>query len=145
MHNHGCDQWFYSEPGQHNPYKTVYTVIKFAKNHKHPLQRSAFTHCDNYIPSQFDSAKERYGGPFTTEQVATFLRILFILFAVGPVFALEVPASFYIFPLFGLHTLQYYWFNGRDKCNSEYIWKTTVASGSMMSITTTVILFPVYI
>ena len=62
-------RWFYNEPGHQNPYKTVYGVFKFAKNHKYPLRRSAFTHCDNYIPSRLDFAKERFGGPFTTEQV----------------------------------------------------------------------------
>ena len=60
-------QWFLSEPGYQNPYKIVYGVFKFAKSHKHPLQHSAFTHCDNYIPSRLDFAKERSGGPFTTE------------------------------------------------------------------------------
>ena len=93
-------QRFHIEPGHQNPYRTVYGIIKFAKSHKHPLQRSAFTHCDNYIPSRLDFAKERFGGPFTTEQVEnvkTFLRILLILFAVGPVFALEVPGSVFIF------------------------------------------------
>ena len=82
-------RWFYSEPGHQNPYRAVYKVIMFAKSHKHPLQRSAFTHCDNYIPSRLDFAKERFGGPFTTEQVEnvkTFLRILLVLIAVGPVF-----------------------------------------------------------
>ena len=94
------------EPGHQNPYKTVYSILKFAKIHKHPLRRSAFTHCDNYIPSRLDFAKERFGGTFTTEQVEnvkTFLRILLVLVALGPVFALEVPASFFIFPMFGLH------------------------------------------
>ena len=51
-------RWFHSQPEQHNPYKTVYNVLKFAKNHKHPLQRSAFTYGDNYIPSRLDFAKE---------------------------------------------------------------------------------------
>ena len=99
-------RWFLSEPGHQNPYRTVYEVLIFAKSHKHPLRRSAFTHCDNYIPSRLDFAKERFGGPFTTEQVEnvkTFLRILLILFAIGPVFALEVPASCFIFPLFYMH------------------------------------------
>ena len=94
-------RWFHSEPGHHNPYKTVYDVIKFSKSHKHPLHRSAFTYCDNYIPSRLDFAKERFGGPFTTEQVEdvkTFLRILLVLLAVGPAFILEVPASYFIFP-----------------------------------------------
>ena len=30
-------RWFYSEPGHQNPYKAVYGVFKFAKNHKYPL------------------------------------------------------------------------------------------------------------
>jgi peptide/histidine transporter 3/4 len=109
----GClkRQWFHIEPGRQNPYKTVYNVINFAKSHKHPLRRSAFTHNDDYIPSRLDFAKERFGGPFTTEQVEnvkTFLRMLVILFAIGPSFALEVPASYFIFPLFGLHLLHPY-------------------------------------
>ena len=93
-------RWFYSEPGRNNPYKTVYDVIKFVKNHKHPLQRSAFTYSDNYIPSRLDFAKERYGGPFSTEQVEnvkTFFRILLVLFAVGPVFSMEVLESSFLF------------------------------------------------
>ena len=56
------------------------------KGHKHPLQRSAFTFSENYIPSRLDFAKERFGGQFTTEQVENvkiFLRILLILFALG--------------------------------------------------------------
>ena len=99
-------KWFHSEPGQTNPYKTVYNIIKYAKNHKYPLRRSAFTHCDNYIPSRLDFAKERYGGPFTTEQVEnvkTLLRILLVLFAVGPVFSMEVVASVFVFPLASAH------------------------------------------
>jgi hypothetical protein len=106
----GClkRQWFHIEPGRQNPYKTVYNVINFAKSHKHPLRRSAFTHNDNYIPSRLDFAKERFGGPFTTEQVENvkiFLRMLAILLAIGPSFALEVPGSYFIFPLFGLHVI----------------------------------------
>ena len=61
--------WFYVEPGHHNPYKTVYSVLNFARKHKYPLRRSAFTYSDSYIPTRIDFAKERYGGPFTTEQV----------------------------------------------------------------------------
>ena len=39
--------WFYSEPGQENPYKTVFKVINFARKYKYPLQRSAFTYSDH--------------------------------------------------------------------------------------------------
>ena len=139
-------QWFHFEPGHQNPYKTVYDVMKFAKSHKYPLQRSAFTHCDNKIPSRLDFAKERFGGPFTTEQVEnvkTFFRMLVILFATGPVFALEVPASYFIFPSFGMHLV--YPYRHREYCHNKFVWKVMTGSGIMMILVSTVILFPGYI
>ena len=114
--------WFYIEPGHQNPYKSVFNVIKFAKKHKHPLRRSAFAYCDDYLPSRIDFAKQRFGGPFTTEQVEnvkTFLRIVIVLLATGPLFVLEVPASPFIFPFFGLHTLQYHQKLGKDICTAD--------------------------
>ena len=79
--------------------KIVYGILKFAKSQKHPLQCSAFTFSETYIPSRLDFAKERFGGPFTTERVEnvkTFSwgQLLLILFALGPVFVLEVATSF---------------------------------------------------
>ena len=88
--------WFYIEPGQNNPYKTVFKVLNFARKHKYPLQCSAFTYADDEEPSRLDFAKERYGGPFTTEQVEdvkTFFKILAILLVLGPVFFLEIPGK----------------------------------------------------
>ena len=76
----------------------------------YPLQRSAFTHSDNYISSRLDFAKERYGGPITTElieNVKTFLRIVIVLFSIGPVFSLEVLDSYFIFLMFGFDLLQH--------------------------------------
>ena len=99
--------WIYSESGQRNPYKTVIKVLKFIRNHKYPLQRSAFTYCDDERPPRFDYAKERYGGPFTTEQVEvvkTFVRILTLLTTLGPVFVMEFQLSLGGFLLFGAHT-----------------------------------------
>ena len=141
--------WFYGEPGWPNPYNTVFNVISFARKHKYPLRHSAFTYCDNYLPSRIDFAKERYGGPFSTEQVEnvkTFLRILLVLFAMGPVFTLEVPASYFVFPLFSLHTLHYYKYLGKEFCTGVHTWETVViGSGSLMTILSTLILFPIYI
>ena len=42
-------------------------------------QRSAFTFCEEIIPSCIDFGKSKYGGPFTTEQVEdvkTFFKIV---------------------------------------------------------------------
>ena len=72
------------EPTTQNPFKLIYKVIKYAIQNKYPRQRSAFTYCEDNIPSRIDFGKSKYGGPFTTEQVEdvkTLLRtIIFILF-----------------------------------------------------------------
>ena len=88
--------WFLIEPGSTNPYKLVYKVIKFAKDHTNPIRRSAFTYCEDELPSRFDLGKEKYGGPFTTEEVENvkaFLGILRVLLAVGPTFFVEFAFS----------------------------------------------------
>ena len=57
------------EPSQHNnPVKLIWRVIKYAWKHKQPVRRSAFTYGEP-PPSRLDLGKERYGGPFTTDQV----------------------------------------------------------------------------
>ena len=88
--------WFLIDFGSRNPYKLVYKVIKFAAQHKSPIRRSAFTYCEDELPSRMDLAKDKYGGPFTTEQVEdvkAFLGMLHILLALGPVFATEIAVS----------------------------------------------------
>ena len=122
------------------------TVINFARKSKHPLRPSAFTYSDNYIPSRLDFAKERYGGPFTTEQVEnvkTLVRILFVLLSIGPVFMLEVPASHFVFPLFGFHMLHY---KGLEPCVGEHALETLfIGSGTFMFLMSVLIIFPMYI
>ena len=142
--------WFNTDTGQENPYKNVLQIINFARKHKYPLQRSAFTYCDDHIPSRLDFAKERYGGPFTTEQVEnvkTFFRMLIILLSMGSVFMLVIPGSYLFFPLFGLHTFHNYKHMEEQICRtSEHIWEIIfVSSGTLMSFFTTVVLFPSYI
>ena len=139
--------WFSTNTGRHNPYKTVCKVISFARKHNYPLRRSAFTFCDKYVPSRLDFAKERFGGPFSTEKVEnvkTFLRILTILLAIGPVFMLEVPASYFVFPIFSLHTLHYH--KTRNYlCESKHAWETFIGNGTAMAIFSNVIWFPMYL
>ena len=88
-------RWFIVDPGSRNPYKLVYRVLRFAAKNKYPIQRSAFTYCEDELPSRIDFGKHKYGGPFTTEEVEdvkTFLNILSVLFAVGFVFTTEIAA-----------------------------------------------------
>ena len=65
-----------------NPLKTIYKVLKYSWNHKVPEHRSAFTYWEEDIPRRIDLGKNKYGGPFTNEEVEdtkTFLRILPLL------------------------------------------------------------------
>ena len=89
------NHWLVKEPVTPNPFKLVYSVIRYAIKHKHPGCRSAFTYCEDEPPSRMDFGKSKYGGPFTTEQVEdvkTFLRFIVVLF-VGVVTFSAVFAS----------------------------------------------------
>ncbi len=60
---------------------SVSKIVRYAIKNKHPMHRSAFTYCEDELPSRIDFGKTKYGGPFTTEQVEdvkTFLRLLVI-------------------------------------------------------------------
>ena len=137
-------RWFYSEPGSNNPYKTVFKVLNFARKHKYPLQRSAFTYADDEEPTRIDFAKERYGGPFTTEQVEdvkTLFRILVVLLALGPVFVLEIPSSSFMSIAFGSHARSNISrFLSTRTCGAH----VSVLHSSYTRYIVTVITFPVY-
>ena len=71
------------EPGTTNPFKLVYKVVRYAIKNKHIRQRTAFSYCENYLPSRIDFGKSKYGGPFTTEQVEdvkTLFRVIVVIF-----------------------------------------------------------------
>ena len=78
--------WLIKEPVTQNPFKLVYYVIRYAIKHKQPRCRSAFTYCEDELPSRIDFGKSKYGGSFTTEQVEdvkTFLRLLVFVFVMS--------------------------------------------------------------
>ena len=73
---------FLTEPVRRvNPVKHIVKVLQYAKHHTAPVFRSAFTYGEG-PPSRLDLAKDRYGGPYTTEEVEdvkNFGRILLLL------------------------------------------------------------------
>ena len=74
------------EPPPKSSFKLCYKVIKFAIVTKHPRYRSAFTYCEDELPSRIDFGKSKYGGPFTTEQVEdikTLLRLFPLISVFG--------------------------------------------------------------
>ena len=74
------------EPVTVNPVSHIFKVLKYAAKHKYPVQRSAFTYCENEQPTRLDYGKSKYGGPFTTEQVEdvkTIWRVLVVLLVIS--------------------------------------------------------------
>ncbi len=63
------DRVFLKEPITQNPFWLIYKVIKYAIKTKHPRCRSAFTYCEDELPSHINFGKRKYEGPFTTEEV----------------------------------------------------------------------------
>ena len=70
------NHWLIKEPVKQNPFRLVYRVIKYAIKTKHPRCRSAFTYCEDELPSRIDFGKNKYGGPFSTEQVEDVKTVL---------------------------------------------------------------------
>ena len=52
-----------------NPVKLIAKVLNFARQNNYPRNRSALTYWEENYPSRLDLGKEKYGGPFTEEQV----------------------------------------------------------------------------
>ena len=65
-----------------NPIKHIAKVLNFARKNKHPRNRSALTYWEEDYPSRVDLGKDKYGGPFSEEEVEdvkTVLRLLPLL------------------------------------------------------------------
>ena len=102
--------WFLIEPsGSTNPYKLVYKVVKFAKDHTNPIRLSAFTYCEDELPSRLDLGKE---DPSQLNRlrmhVKAFLGIIRVLLTIGPIFFADVVFGQ---NLSGLIEYQYYYSN----------------------------------
>jgi peptide/histidine transporter 3/4 len=141
-----CLRWcqFNVENQRSNPYRMIYKVLVYARKHRYPLRRSAFTYCDNEVPSRLDFAKVRFGGPFTTEQVEdvkTFFKILFVLLVLGPMFVLEIPASFLVTTMFTIHVDDVSSAYVNHSCSAKFI---LLEKGSITSLISLVLL-PLFI
>ena len=130
---------FTSLPANQNPYKTVLQVLNFARKHKRPIQRSAMTYCENEPYKRIDLGKQKYGGPFTTEQVEdvkTLLRILGVLVAACSVYVIQIPALYSI-PLLAEHMRS----NPTPQCSV----KTVLIESGILKTVIAIVLLPIYI
>ena len=74
-----CWQWLDRTHKVTNPIKLIIQVLNYARKHRYPERRSAFTYIDEEQPTRMDYGKEKFGGPFTEEEVEdvkTVLRLL---------------------------------------------------------------------
>ena len=140
--NRFTKHWFYAANIVYNPYKMVVDVLKYVRTHKYPTRHSAMHWTNGEQPSRFDFAKDCYGGPFTSSQVEdvkTLGRVVLVLLSVGPVFALCVPISYLIFPLFSFHTV------GLNSCSFQSVlFKSGALSYLLGLISLPVIMWTVY-
>ena len=68
-----------------NPIKLIVRVLNYARKHKYPENRSALTYWEKEVPSRLDLGKEKYGGPFSEEEVEdvkTVIRMIPLFIAV---------------------------------------------------------------
>ena len=64
-----CSHVLMTKPQLSNPIKLMARVLNYARKHKFPERRSAFTYWEEECPSRIDLGKDKYGGPFTVEEV----------------------------------------------------------------------------
>ena len=135
--------WFLIDSARSNPYKLVYRVTKFARQHKVPIRRSAFTYCEDDIPTGLDLGKNKYGRLFTTEEVEdvkAFYGILKIVLSLGFIFFLDIASG----PLFTMFAhLQYN--SIIHDTTIEYLTENVMLKKGMLSSTLVVLGVPVYI
>ena len=139
--------WFFLEPAGVNPYKLVYRVVKFAYQHKVPLRRSAFTYCDEELPTRLDVGKHKYGGPFTTKQVEdvkAFWGILKVLITIGPAFLLQTVMQS-LLPLFAKHGNIFLNTTAKREDHLEGVARHILISNGLLSPLLVVICIPLYL
>ena len=139
------EEWFFNDTAAaRNPYKLIYGVLKFAAKHKNPIRRSAFTYCEDELPSRLDLGKQKYGGPFTTEQVEdvkTLLGILLVLVSFGPIFSLDTAATALYRATF---SLQYNGICSDTNQENDYYIMVISRAGALVPVFI-VILLPLYL
>ena len=68
--------WLETTPLIINPIKLIAKVLNYARENKYPRNRSALTYWEEDYPSRLDLGKEKYGGPFTVEEIENVKTVL---------------------------------------------------------------------
>ena len=136
-------------PQTDNPYKLIYQIINFAMNYDNLMHLRSYNHSEARPNSRLDLAKERYGGPFTTnqvEEVKSFLRIFCILLTLGPVLMAEIAVR-ELLPMLAYHMDRYPSYANVLAASSNYPYdplKSLISSEALTPLIIVVVL-PLYI
>ena len=125
----------------------MYRVTKFARQHKLPISRSAFTYCEDDIPSGLDLGKSNHGGPFTTEQVEdvkTLYGMIIILIALGISLFMNITSSLLSSQFFS-HVSTFYNFNHYDTVTITYVMLTLLFTSPFTFFISRCVSFAFYI
>ena len=140
--------WFLLESPRVKPYALLCRVIRFAYRHKVPVNRSAFTYCEDEIPSRLDLGKFKYGGPFTTKQVEdvkAFLGVLKVILSLGPAFLLQTIIQAML-PPFSRHNNVFYFIGNRShQVHIEGVARHIILSNGLLSPLLVVLCIPLYL
>ena len=70
------NHWLDTVPHIFNPVKLIVKVLNYARKNKYPQNRSALTNWEEDNPSQLDLGKEKYGGPFSEDEIEDVKTVL---------------------------------------------------------------------
>ena len=103
--NSSFKTWFSLEETSRNHLKNIFGVLKYAYKHRCPERRSAFTYWENDIPSRIDLAKEKYGGPYTYEQVEDVKTMFRLLILMGSLYGFHLSGDGYSLTYYFMNTI----------------------------------------
>ena len=91
-----CQQWLDRTHKVTNPIKLIIQVLNYTRKHRYPERRSAFTYIDEEQPTRMDFGKEKFGGPFTEEEVEdvkTVLRLIPLALSLSFFYGAEIAPT----------------------------------------------------
>ena len=118
-----------------NPMKIIYEVLKYSWKHKIPELRSALTYWENDIPSRIDLGKDKYGGPFTYEEVENVKSFFRLLLLILSLFGFQLSGDGY--------SLTHYIMN-RTGCPSIIPYWLLINNPQHIPLVTVILVIPVF-
>ena len=105
LHQSYLKHYIYVNRTVNNAFKMVARILYYSYKHSIPEWRSAFTYWENKIPSRIDLGKQKYGGPFTNEQVEDFKTWYWLLLMIAALSAFHLSGDGYSLTYFTIQRI----------------------------------------